>query len=225
MADRRSLRRLSACADRLKLVASPARSVLPSAAVNTSTASDGSTRFRRPQVDGRCGAGSGAAAGDRRSAGRPTRRRRRHRPAALAARLGRGHRALRLRGGGRSRLSRRPTHHAVSSALFVIDAVLAIPACLSLWIRRRHPVAVGWAAVGLALVSDASAGAALVALFTVAVHCAAAADAAAVGVLRRGGRVRVVIYSAGHQRLAGRSRSGWCGDRGGRFRPVRAGTA
>jgi signal transduction histidine kinase len=62
-------------------------------------------------------------------------------------------------------------HNQVGTTVFVIDAVLAIPACLSLWFRRRHPLAVGWLAVGLALVSDGSGGAALVALFTVAVHC------------------------------------------------------
>lgn len=90
-------------------------------------------------------------------------------------------------------------HHNVSSALFVIDGVLAIPACLSLWIRRRHPVAVGWATVGLALVSDGSAGAALVALFTVAVHCAPrrtlqlAAFAVAAGVSGS------IIYSKDHE--------------------------
>jgi signal transduction histidine kinase len=62
-------------------------------------------------------------------------------------------------------------HNQVGTTVFVIDAVLAIPACLSLWFRRRHPLAIGWLAVGLALVSDGSGGAALVALFTVAVHC------------------------------------------------------
>jgi signal transduction histidine kinase len=90
-------------------------------------------------------------------------------------------------------------HHNVSSALFVIDAVLAIPACLSLWIRRRHPVAVGWAAVGVALVSDGSAGAALVALFTVAVHCVPRRTLQLSAFSVAAGVSGSIIYSEGHQ--------------------------
>ena len=48
------------------------------------------------------------------------------------------------------------------STLFAFDTVLTVPACLSLWARRRYPVAVGWVTVGAAFVSDASLGAALV---------------------------------------------------------------
>jgi len=90
-------------------------------------------------------------------------------------------------------------HHNVSSALFVIDAVLAIPACLVLWIRRRHPVAVGWTAVGLALVSDGAAGAALVALFTVAVHCASRRTLQLSAFSVAAGVSGSIIYSEGHQ--------------------------
>jgi signal transduction histidine kinase len=90
-------------------------------------------------------------------------------------------------------------HREVSSALFWIDAVLAVPACLSLWIRRRHPVAVGWAAVGLALVSDGSAGAALVALFTVAVHCVPRRTLQLSAFSVAAGVSASIIYREGHQ--------------------------
>jgi signal transduction histidine kinase len=62
-------------------------------------------------------------------------------------------------------------HQQVGTTLFVIDAALGIPSCLLVWVRRRHPLTVGWLAVGCSLVSEASGGMALVALFTVAVHC------------------------------------------------------
>jgi signal transduction histidine kinase len=61
--------------------------------------------------------------------------------------------------------------HHVGRTLLVIDGVAAIAPCLALWVRRRHPLAVGWLAVGFSTFSNASGGAALVALFTVAVHC------------------------------------------------------
>jgi signal transduction histidine kinase len=90
-------------------------------------------------------------------------------------------------------------NHEVSSTLLAIDAVLAIPACLSLWVRRRHPVAVGWVAVGLALASDASAGAALVALFTVAVHCAPRRTLQLSALSVAAGVSASILYSEGHQ--------------------------
>ena len=62
--------------------------------------------------------------------------------------------------------------HEVSTTMFVIDGVLGVPSCLLVWQRRRHPLAVGWIAVGLSTVSQAAGGAAIVAMFTVAVHCA-----------------------------------------------------
>ena len=90
-------------------------------------------------------------------------------------------------------------HRDISSTLFAIDAVLAVPACLSLWTRRRHPVAVGCAAIGLALVSDGSAGAALVALFTVAVHCVPRRTLQLSAFSVAAGVSASIIYSAGHQ--------------------------
>jgi signal transduction histidine kinase len=62
-------------------------------------------------------------------------------------------------------------HRQVGTTTFVIDLVLGAPSCLLIWIRRRHPLAVGWIAVGCSTVSEAAGGAAIVALFTVAVHC------------------------------------------------------
>jgi signal transduction histidine kinase len=59
----------------------------------------------------------------------------------------------------------------LSTTLFVIDAAAATVPCLALWVRRRYPLAVGWLAVGFSAFSGASGPAALVALFTVAVHC------------------------------------------------------
>ncbi len=62
-------------------------------------------------------------------------------------------------------------HREVGTTLFVIDAVLGIPCCLLLWLRRRNPLAVGWVIVACSTLSEAAGGAAIVALFTVAVHC------------------------------------------------------
>ncbi len=59
----------------------------------------------------------------------------------------------------------------VGHALFVIDALLTVPACLLLWRRRKNPLMVGWFTVSAALISDGAWGAAMVGLFTVSVHC------------------------------------------------------
>ncbi len=58
----------------------------------------------------------------------------------------------------------------VSDAEFLIDAALAVPACIALWWRRRFPVILALAAAPIGLFSLLSAGMAAVALFTVAVH-------------------------------------------------------
>jgi signal transduction histidine kinase len=62
-------------------------------------------------------------------------------------------------------------HREVSTSLLIIDAVLGVPCCMLLWVRRSHPLAVGWVVVACSTVSEAAGGAAIVALFTVAVHC------------------------------------------------------
>ncbi len=62
-------------------------------------------------------------------------------------------------------------HREVGASLFVLDATVGLPCCLLVWVRRRHPLAVGWIAVACSTVSEAAGGAAIVALFTVAVHC------------------------------------------------------
>jgi signal transduction histidine kinase len=54
-----------------------------------------------------------------------------------------------------------------AAALIVAAGVIA---CLSIWLRRRWPIAVGLLAVVLGSVSPAAGGASLIALFTVAVH-------------------------------------------------------
>jgi signal transduction histidine kinase len=63
-------------------------------------------------------------------------------------------------------------HRIVGTTTFVIDAVLGVPACLLVWVRRRHPLVMGFVAVGLSTVSEAAGGAAAIGLLTVAVHCA-----------------------------------------------------
>jgi signal transduction histidine kinase len=62
-------------------------------------------------------------------------------------------------------------HRHVGTTTFVIDSVLGVPCCGLVWVRRRHPLAVGWIAVACSTLSEAAGGAAIVALFTVAVHC------------------------------------------------------
>jgi signal transduction histidine kinase len=62
-------------------------------------------------------------------------------------------------------------HRVVGTTMFVIDAVLGVPACLLVWVRRRHPLTMGFAAVALSTVSEAAGGAAAIGLLTVAVHC------------------------------------------------------
>jgi signal transduction histidine kinase len=59
----------------------------------------------------------------------------------------------------------------VGVALGVLDAVLGIAACLSLWMRRRRPLAIGCAVIGASAFSGLAGGAAIVAVFTIAIHC------------------------------------------------------
>lgn len=59
----------------------------------------------------------------------------------------------------------------VGVPLATIDVALAVVACLALWVRRRHPLAVGILAIGASALSGGAVGAALAAMFTVAVHC------------------------------------------------------
>jgi signal transduction histidine kinase len=62
-------------------------------------------------------------------------------------------------------------HRVVGTTTFVLDAVLGVPACLLVWVRRGYPLAMGIVAVALSTVSEAAGGAAAVGLLTVAVHC------------------------------------------------------
>jgi signal transduction histidine kinase len=59
----------------------------------------------------------------------------------------------------------------VSMGLFVVDVVVGVPAVGALWVRRRHPFAVGLLAIGASAVSGGAGGAALVAMFTAAIYC------------------------------------------------------
>ena len=48
--------------------------------------------------------------------------------------------------------------HLVGSTMQTIDGAAAIVPCAALWARRRHPLAVGWLAVGFSSFSGASRG-------------------------------------------------------------------
>jgi signal transduction histidine kinase len=61
-------------------------------------------------------------------------------------------------------------HGRVSPAVLVVDAALAVPACLVLWGRRRHPLAAAWVAVLASAVSNAAIHAGFVAVFSAAIH-------------------------------------------------------
>jgi signal transduction histidine kinase len=61
--------------------------------------------------------------------------------------------------------------HGTSVPLAVLDIVLATAACLALWWRRRRPLAIGILTIGASALSGGASGAALAAMFTVAVHC------------------------------------------------------
>jgi signal transduction histidine kinase len=52
-----------------------------------------------------------------------------------------------------------------------IDVLVGLAACGALWIRRDHPLAVGVGAVSLSAFSGMAGGAAVVAIFTVAIYC------------------------------------------------------
>jgi signal transduction histidine kinase len=62
------------------------------------------------------------------------------------------------------------TWHEHAMWLAVLDVGLGVGACLALWARRAHPLGVALGVTVISAVSAAAGGAALVALFTVAVH-------------------------------------------------------
>jgi signal transduction histidine kinase len=53
----------------------------------------------------------------------------------------------------------------------VLDAICGSLACLALWVRRSRPWVVGVTVIGVSAFSSMAAGAALIAAYTVAVHC------------------------------------------------------
>jgi signal transduction histidine kinase len=62
-------------------------------------------------------------------------------------------------------------HRVVGTTMLVIDGVLGVPACLLVWVRRKHPLAMGFLAVALSTISESAGGVAAIGLLTVAVHC------------------------------------------------------
>ncbi len=62
------------------------------------------------------------------------------------------------------------SQHA-STPVLVVVTVLGVCCCLALWVRRDHPLAVAVATVAASAVSAMAGGAAIVAIFTVAIYC------------------------------------------------------
>ncbi len=66
-------------------------------------------------------------------------------------------------------------HEQLSSASVaegLLEVLLGMVACLSLWVRRRSPLTIGILTASASAVSAGARGAALAGVFTVAVHCA-----------------------------------------------------
>ncbi|GHG97684.1 sensor histidine kinase [Streptomyces rubradiris] len=83
-----------------------------------------------------------------------------------------------------------PEEAGLPRSLAVLDQVLGALSCAAVWLRRRWPVGLAVAMVPVGLLSNCSGGAAMVALFTLAVHrpfryvaCIGGADLALVPVL------------------------------------------
>src|SRR3954471_609584 len=58
----------------------------------------------------------------------------------------------------------------ITPAGFAVNLLLAVPACLALWQRRRYPTGVAALTVGLAAISSAAVHACQVAIFSAAIH-------------------------------------------------------
>jgi len=52
-----------------------------------------------------------------------------------------------------------------------VDVVIGLAACGALWVRRDHPLGVGVGAIAVSAISGMAGGAAVVAMFTVAIYC------------------------------------------------------
>jgi signal transduction histidine kinase len=61
-------------------------------------------------------------------------------------------------------------NHDIPHALAVADQVLGALSCAAIWLRRRWPLALAAVMVPVGFVSETSGGAAMIALFTLAVH-------------------------------------------------------
>jgi signal transduction histidine kinase len=78
-------------------------------------------------------------------------------------------------------LSLQPTLDDHSDTMVVVDLVVGTAVCLSLWVRRTHPIGVALAAIATASFSTMAGGAALIAVFNVAVRSSRRALFAIVG--------------------------------------------
>lgn len=63
-----------------------------------------------------------------------------------------------------------PKEHGLQHPVAVLDQALGALACAALWLRRRWPVGLAVAMVPVGFLSDTAGGAAMVVLFTLAVH-------------------------------------------------------
>ncbi|MEU2280593.1 histidine kinase [Streptomyces sp. NPDC013178] len=63
-----------------------------------------------------------------------------------------------------------PAQEGLPHALYVADQLLGALSCAAVWLRRRRPVALAVATIPLGFVATTSAGAGVVALFTLTVH-------------------------------------------------------
>jgi signal transduction histidine kinase len=87
---------------------------------------------------------------------------------------------------------------SVGVPMKVIDIVVGIAACLSLWVRRRHPLAIGLFTVGASALSGGARGAAVAGMFTVAVHCAPRWTARVAALSVVASALNPVFYGAEH---------------------------
>ncbi|MEU7423707.1 histidine kinase [Streptomyces sp. NPDC040750] len=63
-----------------------------------------------------------------------------------------------------------PDERDLPHSLAVLDQTLGVLSCVAVWLRRRWPVGLAVAMIPVGLLSDTSGGAAMVVLFTLAVH-------------------------------------------------------
>jgi signal transduction histidine kinase len=87
---------------------------------------------------------------------------------------------------------------SVGVPMRVIDIAVGVAACLSLWIRRRNPLAIGLITAGASALSAGADGAAVAGMFTVAVHCAPRWTARVAVLFVAASALNPVFDAAGH---------------------------